>query len=151
MGEGVGQVSHGVFEFLLDRLEKEAHAESVARGGGGGAGAVDEDAVCCVCADGECYNSNAILFCDACNMAVHQDCYGVPYIPEGQWLCRHCLQASRQPASCILCPNRGGAVKRTEDGRWGHVVCALWVPEVGFSNSTFLEPIDGVEDRKSVV
>ncbi|XP_046872960.1 bromodomain-containing protein 1-like [Hypomesus transpacificus] len=143
--EGVGQVSHGVFEFLLDRFEKEAHAESVARGGGG-AVAVDEDAVCCVCSDGECYNSNAILFCDSCNMAVHQDCYGVPYIPEGQWLCRHCLHASRQPASCILCPNRGGAVKRTEDGRWGHVVCALWVPEVGFSNSTFLEPIDGVEN-----
>ncbi|XP_047431543.1 bromodomain-containing protein 1-like isoform X2 [Mugil cephalus] len=141
--EGVSQVSHNVFEFLIDRFEKELHLESLDKGSEKHA-AIDEDAVCCICMDGECHNSNAILFCDMCNVAVHQECYGVPYIPEGQWHCRHCLQSPTRPAGCILCPNKGGALKRTDDDRWGHVVCALWVPEVGFSNTTFIEPIDGV-------
>ncbi|XP_039647067.1 bromodomain-containing protein 1 isoform X2 [Perca fluviatilis] len=141
--EGVSQVSYNVFEFLVDRFEKELHLESLDQGSEKHA-PIDEDAACCICMDGECHNSNAILFCDMCNVAVHQECYGVPYIPEGQWLCRHCLQLPTQPAACILCPNKGGAVKKTDDDRWGHVVCALWVPEVGFSNTTFIEPIDGV-------
>lgn len=143
--EGVSQVSHNVFEFLVDRFEKELYLESLDQGGEKQV-PTDDDAVCCICMDGECHNSNAILFCDMCNVAVHQECYGVPYIPEGQWLCRHCLQAPNQPADCILCPNKGGAVKKTDDDRWGHVVCALWVPEVGFSNTTFIEPIDGLSN-----
>ncbi|XP_036433263.1 bromodomain-containing protein 1 isoform X3 [Colossoma macropomum] len=140
--EGFSQVSPNVFEFLVDRFEKESFMES--QGQQVQQSLVDEDAVCCICMDGECQDSNAILFCDMCNLAVHQECYGVPYIPEGQWLCRHCLQSPTQPADCILCPNKGGAVKKTDDDRWGHVVCALWVPEVGFSNTVFIEPIDGV-------
>ncbi|XP_053097608.1 bromodomain-containing protein 1 isoform X3 [Pangasianodon hypophthalmus] len=140
--EGFSQVSPNVFEFLVDRFEKESFLES--QGQQDPQSLVDEDAVCCICMDGECQDSNAILFCDMCNLAVHQECYGVPYIPEGQWLCRHCLQSPTQPAECILCPNKGGAVKKTEDDRWGHVVCALWVPEVGFSNTVFIEPIDGI-------
>ncbi|XP_030627245.1 bromodomain-containing protein 1 [Chanos chanos] len=142
--EGFSQVSQNVFEFLMDRFEKESFFES--QNQGDPQSLIDEDAVCCICMDGECQNSNAILFCDMCNLAVHQECYGVPYIPEGQWLCRHCLQSPTQPADCILCPNKGGAVKKTDDDRWGHVVCALWVPEVGFSNTVFIEPIDGVSN-----
>ncbi|XP_061617487.1 bromodomain-containing protein 1 isoform X2 [Phyllopteryx taeniolatus] len=141
--EGASQVSFNVFEFLIDRFEKELYLEGLDKGSEKQA-SVDEDTVCSICMDGECHNSNAILLCDLCNVAVHQECYGVPYIPEGQWLCRHCLQSPMQPADCVLCPSKGGAVKKTDDDRWGHVVCALWVPEVGFSNTTFIEPIDGV-------
>ncbi|XP_043093744.1 bromodomain-containing protein 1 isoform X3 [Puntigrus tetrazona] len=142
--EGLNPVSPNAFEFLLDRFEKESFLESQDQQSL--QSLIDEDAVCCICMDGDCMDSNAILFCDMCNLAVHQDCYGVPYIPEGQWLCRHCLQSPTQPANCILCPNKGGAVKKTEDDQWGHVVCALWVPEVGFSNTVFIEPIDGVSN-----
>ncbi|XP_034390271.1 bromodomain-containing protein 1-like isoform X2 [Cyclopterus lumpus] len=142
--EGVSQVSFNLFEFLMDRFEKESHAAT--RGQSDLQSLVDEDAVCCVCMDGDGADSNVILFCDACNIAVHQECYGVPYVPEGQWLCRHCLQCPSRRAECVFCPNRGGALKKTDDERWGHVACALWVPEVGFSDTVFIEPIDGVRN-----
>ncbi|XP_048209780.1 bromodomain-containing protein 1 isoform X1 [Perognathus longimembris pacificus] len=140
----VSAVSQNMFEFLMDRFEKESYCENQKQGEQ--QSLIDEDAVCCICMDGECQNSNVILFCDMCNLAVHQECYGVPYIPEGQWLCRHCLQSRSRPADCVLCPNKGGAFKKTDDDRWGHVVCALWIPEVGFANTVFIEPIDGVRN-----
>ncbi|XP_077614171.1 bromodomain-containing protein 1 isoform X5 [Crocuta crocuta] len=143
-GDCVSAVPQSAFEFLMDRFEKESYCENQKQGEQ--QSLIDEDAVCCICMDGECQNSNAILFCDMCNLAVHQECYGVPYIPEGQWLCRHCLQSRARPADCVLCPNKGGAFKKTDDDRWGHVVCALWIPEVGFANTVFIEPIDGVRN-----
>ncbi|XP_075455924.1 bromodomain-containing protein 1 isoform X3 [Ascaphus truei] len=142
--DGLSVVSQDIFELLMDRFEKESYCENQKQGDQ--QSLIDEDAVCCICMDGECQNSNVILFCDICNLAVHQECYGVPYIPEGQWLCRHCLQSRNIPADCVLCPNKGGAFKKTDDDRWGHVVCALWIPEVGFANTVFIEPIDGVRN-----
>ncbi|CAL4128531.1 unnamed protein product, partial [Meganyctiphanes norvegica] len=126
------------FEMLMDRLEKESFFQAQNSGRDSGP-PVDEDAVCCICMDGECQNSNVILFCDMCNLAVHQECYGVPYIPEGQWLCRRCLQSPSRAVDCALCPNRGGAFKQTDDARWAHVVCAMWIPEVCFANTLFFQ------------
>ncbi|XP_077132429.1 peregrin isoform X5 [Ranitomeya variabilis] len=141
--EGVNFIPQEIFEYLMDRLEKESYFESHNKGDPNAL--IDEDAVCCICNDGECQNSNVILFCDMCNLAVHQECYGVPYIPEGQWLCRRCLQSPSRAVDCALCPNKGGAFKQTDDSRWAHVVCALWIPEVCFANTVFLEPIDSIE------
>lgn len=136
-------VSEDIFELAMDRLEKESYFQSQSNGNDQGP-SIDEDAVCCICNDGECHNSNAILFCDMCNLAVHQECYGVPYIPEGQWLCRRCMQSPSVAVDCVLCPNKGGAFKHTDDNRWAHVICALWIPEVCFANTVFLEPIDSI-------
>uniref|UniRef100_A0A8C7ZG15 Bromodomain and PHD finger containing, 1 n=1 Tax=Oryzias sinensis TaxID=183150 RepID=A0A8C7ZG15_9TELE len=141
--DGVPPIPQEVFEYLMDRLEKESYFESHNKTDP--STLIDEDAVCCICNDGECQNSNVILFCDMCNLAVHQECYGVPYIPEGQWLCRRCLQSPSRAVDCALCPNKGGAFKQTDDSRWAHVVCALWIPEVCFANTVFLEPIDSIE------
>ncbi|KAG8557220.1 hypothetical protein GDO81_018364 [Engystomops pustulosus] len=141
--DGVNPIPQEIFEYLMDRLEKESCFESHNKGDPNAL--IDEDAVCCICNDGECQNSNVILFCDMCNLAVHQECYGVPYIPEGQWLCRRCLQSPSRAVDCALCPNKGGAFKQTDDSRWAHVVCALWIPEVCFANTVFLEPIDSIE------
>lgn len=43
--------------------------------------------------------------------------------------------------SCDLCPNAGGIFKQTESGRWVHVVCALYVTGVVFSDTTHLTGI----------
>lgn len=136
-------VTPDIFELLMDRLEKESFFQSQYKGHDEVI-AIDEDAVCCICNDGECQNSNAILFCDMCNLAVHQECYGVPYIPEGQWLCRRCMHSPSCAVDCVLCPNKGGAFKQTDDNRWAHVICAIWIPEVCFANTVFLEPIDSI-------
>lgn len=139
----LNEISTDVLELLIDRLEKESYFQAASNGQA--VSIIDEDAICCICLDGECQNTNVILFCDMCNLAVHQDCYGVPYIPENQWLCRQCLQSPSKPVQCKLCPNSGGAFKQTDTGEWAHVVCALWIPEVRFANTVFLEPIDSID------
>ena len=42
---------------------------------------------------------------------------------------------------CELCPNKDGGLKRTDNGGWAHVVCALYIPEVRFGNVSTMEPI----------
>ncbi|KAF8327181.1 PHD-zinc-finger like domain-containing protein, partial [Cantharellus anzutake] len=142
--EQVDQVSNETFEIIMDRLEKEWF-ELMKKVPKQETALPSEDSTCAVCDDGEGENSNAIVFCDGCNLAVHQDCYGVPYIPEGQWLCRKCTVAPEMPVSCILCPNEGGAFKQTTEGKWAHLLCAIWVPEITVGNQVFMEPIDNVK------
>ncbi|KAF9347296.1 nuA3 HAT complex component nto1 [Mortierella sp. AD094] len=142
--QDLGEVTASMFEKIIDRLEKEwfdltknipKTTENLP----------PEDSACNICDDGECENSNAIVFCDGCNLAVHQDCYGIPYIPEGQWLCRKCMLSPQMPVSCIFCPGEGGAFKQTTNSRWAHLLCAGWIPEVGVANTVYMEPIDNID------
>ncbi|PWN36145.1 uncharacterized protein FA14DRAFT_146358, partial [Meira miltonrushii] len=153
--EQLDAVPYEVFEIIIDRLEKEwfdlmklvpQKPLPITVGPDGEAlGDGNEDIECAICDDGECENSNAIVFCDGCNLAVHQDCYGIPYIPEGQWLCRKCTVSPDRAVSCVLCPHEGGAFKQTTQGKWAHLLCAMWIPETGVSNPVYMEPIDSVE------
>lgn len=101
----------------------------------------DMDAVCDICLDGDVTVDNQILFCESCNVAIHQVCYGIPRVPAGDYFCKACLhfgrdkearaQASRTAVAataahlrhkplkicCELCPRRQGAfVRATWDG-----------------------------------
>ncbi|KAI8377909.1 uncharacterized protein BYT42DRAFT_572155 [Radiomyces spectabilis] len=145
--ENLGEVPNDLFEHIIDQLEKEWFdlIKNLPKPGSDEP-MLPEDSACAICDDGECENSNAIVFCDGCNMAVHQDCYGIPYIPEGQWLCRKCMVSPENPVSCLFCPNEGGAFKQTNTNKWGHLLCAIWIPEVGLSNSVYMEPIDNIEN-----
>lgn len=139
-----GAISYEAFEIIMDKLEKEWF-NLIKRIPQPASHAPVEDSKCAVCDDSEGENSNAIVFCDGCNLAVHQDCYGVPYIPEGQWLCRKCTVSPENPVSCLFCPNEGGAFKQTTTGHWAHLLCAIWIPELVVGNPIYMEPVDGVE------
>ncbi|KAF2198293.1 hypothetical protein GQ43DRAFT_483421 [Delitschia confertaspora ATCC 74209] len=169
--EGVEAIKPAIFEVTITQIEKEWHAlekripksipkppqthrprsSSAAAVNGEPAGQGEEqDSKCAICDDGDCDNTNAIVFCDGCDLAVHQECYGVPFVPEGQWLCRRCQLVGRgTPVSehpgCIFCPNIDGAFKQTTTMKWAHLLCAIWIPEVSLGNPTFQEPVQDVE------
>jgi NuA3 HAT complex component NTO1 len=169
--EGVEAIKPAIFEVTITQIEKEWHAlekripkpnpkpPQTHRPRSSSAAAVngeaivqgeEQDSKCAICDDGDCENTNAIVFCDGCDLAVHQECYGVPFIPEGQWLCRRCqlvgrgTPVSEQPG-CIFCPNIDGAFKQTTMMKWSHLLCAMWIPEVSLGNTTFQEPVQDVE------
>lgn len=104
---------------------------------------LEDNRSCAVCSSANQSDANIIVFCDGCDVAVHQDCYGVPAIPEGQWLCRRCESAGiGAEVDCILCPQRSGAFKQTLHEDWIHLVCALWTPIVRVpEESSLMEPI----------
>ena len=162
----VEPIKPAIFEITMTKIEKEWHAlekripkpnpkppqthrprsSSAAAVNGEPAGPGEEqDSKCAICDDGDCENTNAIVFCDGCDLAVHQECYGVPFIPEGQWLCRKCQLIGRGTPTCIFCPNTDGAFKQTNSSRWSHLLCAIWIPEVSLGNTTFMEPVMDVE------
>ena len=45
---------------------------------------------CCVCSDDTGFSNNLLVYCDGCNVAVHQGCYGIINVPDGDWFCRRC-------------------------------------------------------------
>ncbi|XP_060104372.1 protein AF-10 isoform X2 [Heteronotia binoei] len=99
---------------------------------------------CCVCSDERGWTENPLVYCDGhgCNVAVHQACYGIVQVPTGPWFCRKCESQERAArVRCELCPHKDGALKRTDNGGWAHVVCALYIPEVQFANVSTMEPI----------
>ncbi|KAF3912272.1 hypothetical protein AA313_de0202728 [Arthrobotrys entomopaga] len=156
--QDVPTITREIFEITITKIEREwyaleklipkqsAHAAHIKKGNDDDEEDSSEDSRCQICDDGECENSNAIVFCDGCNIAVHQDCYGVPFIPEGQWLCRRCsLLAPRREVNCIFCPNTDGAFKMTDSSLWSHLLCAIWIPEVTISNMVYMEPVEGID------
>ncbi|KAI9809670.1 MAG: hypothetical protein M1825_000102 [Sarcosagium campestre] len=160
-------ITREIFEITMTKIEKEWHAlekripkpnpkppqthrprsssAAAVNGEAAGAAGEEQDSKCAICDDGDCENTNAIVFCDGCDLAVHQECYGVPFIPEGQWLCRKCQLLGRSTTTCIFCPNTDGAFKQTNASRWSHLLCAMWIPEVSLGNAIFMEPVLDVE------
>ncbi|KAM8802484.1 lysine-specific demethylase 4C isoform 1-T1 [Rhynchonycteris naso] len=78
--------------------------------------------------------TSLLISCAKCCIRVHASCYGVPSheISVG-WLCVRCKR-NAWTAECCLCNLRGGALKETKNNKWAHVMCAVAVPEVRFTN-----------------
>ena len=104
--------------------------------------AIKPDSRCSVCFDEKFWKENPLVDCDNCHLTVHQACYGIPKLPDGNWLCQTCESQERMTrVKCELCPMKGGALKRTDTNGWAHVVCALYIPEVRFADTRTMEPI----------
>ncbi len=99
------------------------------------------DRKCDICSDEVSAKNNLIIFCDRCDTAVHQHCYGVPKVPSGDWFCDPCtfymegggsVKDKAILAKCALCHQKGGALKATACGQWAHLICVLYIPELSF-------------------
>uniref|UniRef100_A0A4W3HAR5 Jade family PHD finger 2 n=1 Tax=Callorhinchus milii TaxID=7868 RepID=A0A4W3HAR5_CALMI len=142
---GMPEVDELTMEWIMEELENQCQENmNLAIETEEGLGIeYDEDVVCDVCRSPEGEDGNEMVFCDKCNICVHQACYGILKVPLGSWLCRTCALGV-QP-KCLLCPKRGGALKPTRSGtKWIHVSCALWIPEVSIGCPEKMEPITKV-------
>ncbi|CAK7199930.1 origin recognition complex subunit 4 [Sporothrix eucalyptigena] len=59
----------------------------------------DDNDICAICSKPDSEPPNEIVFCEACNLAVHQQCYNVPVIPEGDWFCKNCVLKQQQKSA----------------------------------------------------
>ncbi|XP_034149766.1 protein Jade-3 [Esox lucius] len=142
---GEGPVDELTMERTMEALERQCHGNmNHAIDTVEGLGIeYDEDVICDVCRSPDSEEGNDMVFCDKCNICVHQACYGIVKVPDGNWLCRTCVLGI--DPQCLLCPVKGGAMKATRAGtKWAHVSCALWIPEVSIACPERMEPITKV-------
>lgn len=91
-----------------------------------------------------CDGASQLLQCVECNVCIHAVCYGVmENVIPGTWKCDRCRIQART-AQCCACSLRGGALKLTTDAntKWIHVLCAVLLPGVIFTNVTSKDKID---------
>lgn len=155
-----GDVPLETFEWIIQWLEKRAFKASAnAELYSDRHAAQFDDTPCNICRMRESDDLNQILICDGCEVAVHQQCYGVRSIPEGAWRCEACAQKLNPSGLiCELCMSVGGGVfkpitnfhpifsdadlpeqeswrikklRKQSTYSWGHVQCAMWLAMAG--------------------
>nr|XP_015210677.1 PREDICTED: lysine-specific demethylase 4A isoform X2 [Lepisosteus oculatus] len=86
--------------------------------------------------------TSLLVSCAQCCVRVHTSCYGVaPEKVTDDWKCSRC-EANAEAESCCLCPLRGGALRRANNDKWVHVLCAVAVLEARFVNIAERSPVD---------
>ena len=96
--------------------------------------------------------------CCACGVSVHIECYGISKMSKAhsralrrRWKCERCKDdesrveidggetsgelsggGSGGEAECMYCPSARFALKKASNGRYVHVVCALFLPALAF-------------------
>jgi hypothetical protein len=116
---------------------------------------------CAICLGSDGEEGDELVFCDNCgkkdlficacfnvhlslDLCVHQTCYGIEFLPDGNWFCEPCSEKIEKVVCCV-CPNtQDMAFKKTTDGQWIHVNCALWIPEPEFFGDSMNSPVRDV-------
>ena len=106
--------------------------------------------VCGICLESISTEQDELVGCDGCGITVHEGCYGdaEDSVEEDKsdsdadtepWFCDACK--ANAEGFCELCPVKGGILKQTDTGSWVHLICALYVPGVGFRDVDKLQTV----------
>ncbi|RLN58112.1 hypothetical protein BBJ28_00001354 [Nothophytophthora sp. Chile5] len=101
----------------------------------------EEEILCGVCCALDSLETDPIVICELCGVAVHQTCYRLAVLPDGDWYCHPCaryLEAQdveknvipTHELECEACCTRAGALTPAADGGWVHVACSMFLPEL---------------------
>lgn len=100
----------------------------------------DDDMLCGVCFMADSTDGDPIVICEMCNVAVHQTCYRIESLPEGDWLCHPCAQYLQSQDSvtpthelvCAACDSKqnGALVPTADPATWVHMSCSMYLPEL---------------------
>ncbi|GME83679.1 unnamed protein product [Ambrosiozyma monospora] len=127
---------------------------------------------CCVCRDSktDAESLQEMLICNNCGLNVHASCYGIELDKLEQpaylykWHCDPCSNDLHPLASthysCSLCNAREcdhdnalrgekvaipDAFKRTVNGKWCHLLCALFNDDCSFGDPKVMQPVYGTQ------
>ncbi|KAE9115360.1 hypothetical protein PF010_g9361 [Phytophthora fragariae] len=119
----------------------------------------EEEVLCGVCCAPDSLENDPIVICEVCGVAVHQTCYRLAAVPEGDWYCHPCRQYQdaqdieknlipTHELECEACCAKAGAMTPTIDGGWVHVACSMFLPELYVQDkhaSRFQGPLDDLQ------
>ncbi|KAF4324325.1 hypothetical protein BBO99_00001911 [Phytophthora kernoviae] len=102
---------------------------------------IEEEVLCGVCCAPDSPENDPIVICELCGVAVHQTCYRLVALPEGDWYCHPCKQYMEvqdvgknliptHELECEACNTKAGAFAPSVDGGWVHVACSMFLPEL---------------------
>lgn len=100
----------------VDEEDDDEEVDSEADGSDG------DDEVCVICSNPDTRKGNQIVFCDGCDKAVHQKCYGIPRLPRGDWYCKECLELGKDKEKPALA---AAPARRKDEGTMAAVEVAL--------------------------
>ena len=106
----------------------------------------EDDSPCSICLGRDSFDMNPILYCDGCNLAFHQQCYGVKHVPPDDFYCEICQHFETRKNSfktsperlkrnaCHLCPTGWLPLQKSVSGKWVHPQCVMFTNETFFEN-----------------
>lgn len=114
------ELDEEAMELLLDVLEKESFRQLEFRQINARVVPVEpveekldeDDEPCSACGGKDWDEENLILFCDGCNMPIHQACQDLSSVPDDDWYCDTCVYRMgllKQPAKNSIVKRNAGA------------------------------------------